>query len=227
MPYIPERKPEEPAQVPVKQSGEDKQSSPKTVFRRMRPALVCLFAIAVVYGAVRLAGYGLEYAGSRETGRELQALYRETETVPETQTMPPENTAAPAAAAVAAKLPETTAAGKTENDVLEAVPYPDNPNMTVPERFRQRVRAQSIFLFPAASSREVRVRKSSRFPVDISGEVRARESGRRLADITGAAPVPKSPWSLAAASMSDRFSLPPTLWKTTAANARLVISRRA
>ena len=145
MPYIPERKPEEPAQVPVKQPGEEKRPSPKAVFRRMRPALVCLFAIAAVYGAVRLAGYGLEYAGSRETRRELQSLYRETEAVPEAQTMPPEKTAAPAAAAVAAKLPETTAAGKTENDVLEAVPYPDNPNMTVPERFR-RLRKKSRYI---------------------------------------------------------------------------------
>ena len=145
MPYIPERKPEEPAQVPVKQSGEDKQSSPKTVFRRMRPALVCLFAIAVVYGAVRLAGYGLEYAGSRETGRELQALYRETETVPETQTMPPEKTAAPATAAAAVKLPETPVPEEAEKDELEAVPYPDNPDMSVPERFR-RLRKKSRYI---------------------------------------------------------------------------------
>lgn len=145
MPYIPERKPEEPAQASVNKSGNNKQPGRETVFRRIRPVLVCVFALAAVYGAVRLAGYGLEYAGSRETGRELQALYRETEAVTAAQTMPPEKTAAPATAAAAVKNPETPVPEEAEKDELEAVPYPDNPDMKVPERFR-RLRKKSSYI---------------------------------------------------------------------------------
>lgn len=142
MPYIPERRPEKPTQTSVQRSGNEQPTPPKTVYKRIRPALLCLFVLMIIYGAARLAGYGLEYSGSRETGRELQALYAETEAATATPTQLPERTAAPSTTPAVTGTPLPTA---VQDSRLQEMPYPGNPDLKIPDRFR-RLRKKSKYI---------------------------------------------------------------------------------
>lgn len=92
MPYYPQE-PKDPKKEP--------QPKAHSVFR---PALFCLSALLIVYGAVRLIGYGADWSASRRTARELREIAAEAE---ETQEPVPEITAVPSA-------PEPTAVPSPE-----------------------------------------------------------------------------------------------------------------
>ncbi len=137
MPYIPERKPPEPEVVPEEQERKQPEGQAPAL-RRMWPVLLCLSAVLVIYGAVKLIGYGAEYVSSRKTGRELQEIYRETEPPAEELTPETEETVSPAPSPVATGTPETTntpAPAKGKSDRLQPMAYPDNPGLKVSERF--------------------------------------------------------------------------------------------
>ena len=126
MPYYPERKPDKP---------EKRREPQKTaVYRLMRRILLCLFAGMIIYGTVRLTGYGAELSASKGTSRELQQICDETEPLPDEPAPAAEKTIPPADN----DLPETAAerpAEKKEDSTLPPVPYPDNPGMKVSDRF--------------------------------------------------------------------------------------------
>ena len=143
MPYYPERKPEEPEKEPA---PEERKQEP-AAHKRLWAVLLCLCTAAVLYGAVRLIGYGAELSASRETSRELQRISEATD--------PPPETAAPAAATAAAPSPtppepepkttETVKPERKDDGTLQPVPYPDNPGLKIPDRF-VRLRKKSGYI---------------------------------------------------------------------------------
>lgn len=140
MPYYPERKPEMSEEVPEERPETQKETRPDTD-RRLWLALLCLFTVLTVYGAVRLIGYILDNSSSRNTSRELLQVYEETEPaltqVPEqteTPSMTPAPTATPAPVFTpAVEEPEEPA--EADSGILPQVPYPDNTGLKVSDRF--------------------------------------------------------------------------------------------
>lgn len=157
MPYYPERKPLPPegdVSNPGRKKGQAGKTPPEGPSGKLRGWLarvgMILSAALLIYGLVRLIGYGAEYAASRNTSRELQRI---AETV---------SSAAPAEEASEAPAPSgterpgaaegaETSGDRTEPDGADAaeagVPappepaslyltsYPDNPNLKISERF--------------------------------------------------------------------------------------------
>ena len=140
MPYYPERKPEMSEEVSGERPEAQKTKRPETD-RRLWLALLCLFTVLTVYGAVRLIGYSLDNSSSRNTSRELQQVYEETEPAP---TQVPEQTETPSATPVPTATPtpvstpasaETPEPAEEDSGVLPQVPYPDNAGLKVSDRF--------------------------------------------------------------------------------------------
>ena len=101
-------------------------------FRWDRLALVILSAALIVFGIAKLAGYGADYAASRQTVDELKQAYQEA-------TPEPVETPAPAASPVPpAPSPTVSQAASTPAPVpmLGAVSYPNNPNLKINSRFK-------------------------------------------------------------------------------------------
>ena len=140
MPYIPVKKPE-------KTNGEQKQPQATGKQNRRMYLLLGIFSVfLIVYGSVSLIRYTSELAESRNTSRELQEIHEQSDpetSAPETkeataapaQTVTPEEKKAAAETTAEIKTAETPAAYRTGN-VLEPVPYPDNPELKVSDRFR-------------------------------------------------------------------------------------------
>ena len=134
MPYYPEKKPEG--------SGEEEK---QTRMAEKRVRLICL-TVAVVscmlilYGSVLLIMYHTELNESRNTSRELQQIYEPAEPETEQVTRAPEQTAAPHPSPVAVpedKIPTETPVTATAGNTLQAMPYPDNPDLKISDRFRK------------------------------------------------------------------------------------------
>ena len=137
MPYYPEKKPDIPE--------ETKQETKTTERRRklLRLSLVVLSCLLVAYGGIRLGLYFSESAASRQTSRELQKINDLAESgtdspLPaETFSPSPVLSSAPAAAGQELQDTETLPpVSEADNGVLRPVPYPDNPKLEIPERFR-------------------------------------------------------------------------------------------
>lgn len=133
MPYYPEKKPEP--------SGE-KQRQPETAERRtklLRRFAAAVSCLLIPYGSLRLILYQAELNASRNTSRELrqaaEEVTKETEEA-ESPSPPPEETAAPALPAAAPEESPAPDSG-TEEVLLQPVPYPDNPDLQISERFRK------------------------------------------------------------------------------------------
>ena len=153
MPYIPEKRQET-------ENTPEKQPQQAAAYTRLWPALLCVFTVMVIYGAVRLFAYGMDFSSSRSTGQKLQQIYKETEPAAEEHTPVPENkvlTATPAAAAETPKItekpetPETPEITETppseeqDGPMLQEVPYPNNAGLKVPDRFT-RLRKKSKYI---------------------------------------------------------------------------------
>ncbi len=108
MPYYPPQKEQEPRDDAPRGRG------------LTRRVLLCACALAVVYGAVRLAGYGLELVSARRTTQEMREIAAETE--------------APAGEAQAseAALPEAPAAPETA--LPEVSPAPETARIPEAEK---------------------------------------------------------------------------------------------
>ena len=139
MPYYPERKPEP-------SGGEQKQPRPAEKRGKLiRLGLLVFSCALVLFGAVKLIGYGADLVSSRNTSRELQRLHEAGETAaPAPEQAIPETPVASETKASESKAPETTvsATGAPEMPVpetgsLQPVPYPDNPGLKVSARFRE------------------------------------------------------------------------------------------
>ena len=137
MPYYPEKKPDIPE--------ETKQETKTTERRRklLRLSLVVLSCLLVAYGGIRLGLYFSESAASRQTSRELKKINDLAESgtdspLPaETFSPSPVLSSAPAAAGQELQDTETLPpVSEADNGVLRPVPYPDNPKLEIPERFR-------------------------------------------------------------------------------------------
>ena len=137
MPYYPEKKPDIPE--------ETKQEARTTEKRRklLRVSLAVVSCLLIAYGGIRLIVYISELAASRQTSRELQKINDLAESgtdspLPaETFSPSPVLSSAPAAAGQELQDTETLPpVNEADNGVLRPVPYPDNPKLEIPERFR-------------------------------------------------------------------------------------------
>ena len=137
MPYYPEKKPDIPE--------ETKQEARTTEKRRklLRVSLAVVSCLLIAYGGIRLIMYISELAASRQTSRELQKINDLAESgtdspLPaETFSPSPVLSSAPAAAGQELQDTETLPpVSEADNGVLRPVPYPDNPKLEIPERFR-------------------------------------------------------------------------------------------
>ena len=115
MPYYPSQPDHQPA---------DRPPQKRIILRRV---ILCVSVLLIVYGAVRLIGYGADLISSRQTTQELREIAAEEETtkVPAvsaaTETVTPAQTAAPSAAPPPV-LPEGSPA---LSDKLPAAEYPN------------------------------------------------------------------------------------------------------
>ena len=137
MPYYPEKKPDIPE--------ETKQEARTTEKRRklLRVSLAVVSCLLIAYGGIRLIVYISESAASRHTSRELKKINDLAESgtdspLPaETFSPSPVLSSAPAAAGQELQDTETLPpVSEADNGVLRPVPYPDNPKLEIPERFR-------------------------------------------------------------------------------------------
>lgn len=142
MPYFPEKKPDPPGKE--KQPEEEKQAEGMTEkqIKLFRLCLAVFSCLLIVWGAVRLIGYGADLSASRQTSRELQQLHEQE--VPEEKTEAPAEpeptgTQAPTDSPVPtdSPAPAETPRAAEDDPVLQPVTYPDNPGLKVSARFRQ------------------------------------------------------------------------------------------
>ena len=94
----------------------------------------------ILYGSVRLILYYADLSASRNTARELQQIHNQEE--PETESVPktPEPTALPSISptdVTDSPMPEEMYQPEEDKDTLQAIAYPDNPNLKISERFRK------------------------------------------------------------------------------------------
>ena len=127
MPYYPERKPD-PYAEEQKRIAEAAAKG-----KRRRLALAVVFALIIVYSLIRLIAYGVEYFSSRETSQALYELYEEpTEVIAAVPTAVPTAVPVTEVPVQAMSIPEPT-----QSVYLPPVPYPDNPDWKISERFRK------------------------------------------------------------------------------------------
>ena len=117
------------------QGGEWKGRRRPTRFRRFRwerLALIVFSAALIVFGLVKLIGYGRDYASSRQTADQLKRAYRE-ETSAEIVLPTASSVPATPAPTIAPATPVPTA---SPAPMLEAAAYPGNPGLTIGSRFK-------------------------------------------------------------------------------------------
>ena len=132
MPYYPDRKPE--------LSGEEQKQTRMTEkrIRLLRLSVTVFSCCLILYGAAKLVQYISDLNASRNTARELRQIYDQEE--PETVDQTPEATALPSVPPVAVPekpLPTEAPEPEENEDTLEPVAYPDNPDLKISERFRK------------------------------------------------------------------------------------------
>ena len=102
-------------------------------FRWDRLILVLVFGGLILYGMVKLIGYGIDLLSSAQTSRELQQVYHEEPT----ETVAPVITEAPATPPPAIAMPTAAVTpAPTAKPVLSTVKYPANPDAQISQRFK-------------------------------------------------------------------------------------------
>ena len=180
MPYIPERRPD-PAEEKAKQRKAEKQ-------RLIRWIVVAVSGLLIVYGAVRLIGYGAESAASRNTSRELQEIHEQATEIPAvTETPVPTATPAVTEPPAVTSPPETAAVPeKAAEQNLKPLSYPNNPNMEMNERFKN-LRKKSEYIVGWLSMdgvEEAVVRKDNSFFLDHDAMGKKNSNGAIFLDET-------------------------------------------
>ena len=137
MPYYPEKKPDIPEETKQETKTTEKR---RKLFRVFLAVVSCLL---IAYGGIRLIVYISESAASRQTSRELKKINDLAESgtdspLPaETFSPSPVLSSAPAAAGQELQDTETLPpVSEADDGLLPPVPYPDNPKLEIPERFR-------------------------------------------------------------------------------------------
>ena len=180
MPYIPERKPD-PAEEKEKQRKAEKQR------KLIRWSVATVSCLLIVYGAVRLIGYGAESAASRNTSRELQEIHEQATEIPAvTETPVPTATPAVTESPAATSPPETAAPvpEKAAERKLKPLSYPNNPNMEMNERFKS-LRKKSEYIVGWLSMdgvEEAVVRKDNAFFLDHDAMGKKNSNGAIFLD---------------------------------------------
>ena len=103
-------------------------------FRWGRLLAALLGTALLLFGLIRLIGYGKDWLAARNTSRDLQAVYHDAPTdEPPLPTDAPSATPAPGKTAMptVSPVPTPTPVGK-----LEAMAYPNNPKLTISSRFK-------------------------------------------------------------------------------------------
>ena len=125
MPYYPEKRPIYSREEQKQQKGTEKRK------KFLRFCVVVVFCLAIGYGGFRLIRYQSELDASRNTSRELRQIHVEEEREEEVSQSPvrtiEEETPAPTDAI----------AMETADRILLPIQYPDNPDLTISERFRK------------------------------------------------------------------------------------------
>ena len=103
-------------------------------FRWGRLLAVLLGASLLLFGLVKLIGYGRDWLSARNTSRELQTVYHDT---PTDEPAPPTDTPSPTPAPRETAMP-TVSPVPTSSPIakLEAMDYPNNPKLTINSRFK-------------------------------------------------------------------------------------------
>ena len=106
----------------------------------LRLSVAVFSSFLILYGFVRLILYYADLSASRNTTRELQQIHNleesETESVPQI----PEPTALPSISptdVTDSPMPAEMYQPEEDKDTLQAIAYPDNPNLKISERFRK------------------------------------------------------------------------------------------
>ena len=105
---------------------------------RGRLALLLTAAVLLVWGFVRLLGYGRDMLSSRQTAEELrEAIRAETPEITQAPAALPAATLSPAATAVPTAIPAAKpVSAATVIPYLSTVSYPDNPKLHIADRFK-------------------------------------------------------------------------------------------
>ena len=134
MPYYPDKKPEVSGkeQNPIKMT--EKQ------MRLLRLSVAVFSSFLILYGSVRLILYYADLSASRNTTRELQQIYdqeeSETEAIPQTS----EPTVLPSTTPTTVQIspmPTETPQPEEDEDTLQPLAYPNNPDLIISERFKK------------------------------------------------------------------------------------------
>lgn len=94
----------------------------------------------ILYGSVRLILYYADLSASRNTARELHQIHNQEEPETESVSKTPEPTALPSISptdVTDSPMPEEMYQPEEDKDTLQAIAYPDNPNLKISERFRK------------------------------------------------------------------------------------------
>ena len=132
MPYYPEKKPD--------QSGEKQAGRKEKRIPLLRVSVTVFSCLLILFGAVGLIRYTADLRASRDTARELRQISEQAPRETELPARAPELTGQQAAGITAVPdIPAATEAPRpgTNGGILEAVSYPDNPELKIPERFRK------------------------------------------------------------------------------------------
>ena len=112
-------------------------------FRWGRLLTVLLGAALLLFGLIKLIGYGMDWIGARNTSKELQTVYYDTPTdEPALTTETPSPTPAPKETAVPTASPVPTPSPAPR---LEAMTYTRNPKLTISSRFKS-LRRESKYI---------------------------------------------------------------------------------
>ena len=133
MPYYPGKKPEP--------SGGEEQKQKKLTEKQkrlLRLSVAVLSCCLILYGSVRLILYYADLNASRSISRELQQMNEQETRETEQVSRIPEQTASPAPSPTTA--PETRKPAEAPDagapgDTLQPVPYPDNADLRISDRF--------------------------------------------------------------------------------------------
>ena len=151
MPYYPEKK--------TGSSGEEQQQTKMTEKQKrlLRLSVAVIPCLLILYGSIRLILYYAELNASRNTARELRQIYQQVTPNTENVLPEPDETAVPTVsyASVPERQEPTETPVEEANEVmLQPVPYPDNPEHKIPERF-QKLRKKGQYIIGWLSFDEV------------------------------------------------------------------------
>ena len=144
MPYYPEKKPDVP------EEAKQQAKTPEKRKRFLRLSLAVVSCLLIGYGGIRLIQYFSDLTASGQTSAELRQISRIADSGTDSSLPEKEETLTPSPAPAPAeqepqKAEPLSPAGKTNDDLLPPVPYPNNPKSEISGRFRT-LRKKSVYI---------------------------------------------------------------------------------